>query len=243
MKKVLYLSLSTCILVLSCKKSEDVQPLPSAENSELVFTITHAVDGVDLLADTILYVNDAGNQYSVNRLWYYLSQIALIRSDSSLLPVKDYQFIDAFNAGNLSFTVPSVVQGDYIGLAFYIGLDSALNQTNALPALVENLNMEWPVAMGGGYHFMKLEGHYHQNDSLFGYAIHLGRNEALVTCRLYSPISLRAGRATIRMRMNLNEWYRSPQIYDFNVDGNYSMGNMQAMSKLARNGSDVFTLY
>ncbi len=40
--------------------------------------------------------------------------------------------------------------------------------------------------------------------------------------------------------MNINEWYKNPEIYDFNTDGGYSMGNMMAMMKIAGNGADVF---
>lgn len=40
--------------------------------------------------------------------------------------------------------------------------------------------------------------------------------------------------------MNLNEWFRNPFIYDFNIDGNYSMGSSAAMAKLKANGVDIF---
>jgi hypothetical protein len=50
-----------------------------------------------------------------------------------------------------------------------------------LSTTLDNLNMAWPTAMGGGYHFLKMEGHY--LDSLNtnqGYAIHIGKNENLM---------------------------------------------------------------
>ena len=41
--------------------------------------------------------------------------------------------------------------------------------------------MAWPTAMGGGYHFMKVEGHYlDTSNTIQGFAIHLGKNNNLV---------------------------------------------------------------
>jgi uncharacterized protein YwgA len=42
--------------------------------------------------------------------------------------------------------------------------------------------------------------------------------------------------------MNINEWYANPAVYDFEVDGNYSMGLSAAMLKLSKNGKDVFSI-
>ena len=36
--------------------------------------------------------------------------------------------------------------------------------------------MAWPDVMGGGYHFLKLEGHYKKDSLLAGYAMHIGQN-------------------------------------------------------------------
>ena len=58
-------------------------------------------------------------------------------------------------------------------------LDSSTKSNRTLPATVENLQMEWPVPMGGGYHFRSLKAHSltvvwvmvyhaHRNKYLFG---------------------------------------------------------------------------
>jgi len=42
--------------------------------------------------------------------------------------------------------------------------------------------------------------------------------------------------------MNMNEWFKNPAVYDFNMDGNYSMSSMMAMEKLMMNGADVLKI-
>ncbi len=241
MKKYLFVFLGMSIL-FSCKKDkDDVVPNGGTVNS-LNINLSYEVDGQALLFDTLLYTNDASSQFGVSRMWYYLSRIYLIKSDSSTVFLKDFQFIDAARISTNQIKLSAIPPGNYIGMKFNIGLDSSQNITNALPLTTDNLNMEWPVQMGGGYHFMKFEGHASDTTGDYGFAMHLGLNPYLVKCSIWSPIVVPIGDANINMVMNLNEWFRNPEIYDFNVDGNYSMGVMDAMIKLKNNGSDVFTI-
>jgi hypothetical protein len=102
--------------------------------------------------------------------------------------------------------------------------------------------MEWPVLMGGGYHFMMLEGHFADSSGTPGFAMHLGTNASLCPVNITDTFSLTQDDFTLHINMNINEWFRTPYVYDFNVDGNYIMGNIQSMSKIAANGFDAFTI-
>lgn len=104
--------------------------------------------------------------------------------------------------------------------------------------------MAWPDAMGGGYHFMKMEGYFLDKSGLNknGYAMHLGNNFNLIKVDINIPISITGETQNKTLTMNINEWYKNPSFYDFEIDGNYSMGVPNAMSKLAQNGKDVFTV-
>ncbi len=136
----------------------------------------------------------------------------------------------------------SIPVGIYSSVTFYIGLDSLTNKTGILPNSLENINMAWPDMMGGGYHFMKMEGHFlDSTNTINGYAMHLGKNPNLVTININKQINLKINQEK-KLIMNINEWYKHPLIYDFNVDGNYSMSVMSAMMKLSKNGKDVFTI-
>ena len=61
---------------------------------------------------------------------------------------------------------------DYISISFTMGLDSSKNITNLF--LNENFfpSFSWPEFLGGGYHYMQLEGDF--NTILQGYATHTG---------------------------------------------------------------------
>ncbi len=229
-------------LLTACKKDEEETPTPAPTSSTVTFSLQHEVDGDALVYNTQWYNHPAGSYtYSVTRLFYYLSDVRLVKADSSTVLLKDFQYVDAEQSQFCSFSASSVPLDDYIGLKFNIGLDSVLNQTDALPATSENQGMEWPVPMGGGYHFMKFEGYY--TDTVqHGFAMHLGRNENLVSTAIWQRVAVQSTAVNFTMTMNLNEWFRNPAIYDFNVDGSSSMGSMPAMMKLAMNGPDVFRL-
>jgi len=244
MKKYLFPVVAAAVLLMGgCKSDKDEEPQPAAVSSSLAFKIGYQVDTKNLFFDSLMYVNDAGNPYSVYMLEYFLTEISLIKPDSSVLKIQSCQYIDAAVSSTSQFTISNIPDGNYIGIAFNIGVDSAHNVTGGLPNTINNNNMEWPEPMGGGYHFMKFEGHFVSNDTLYGFNMHLGMNENLVRIRLYSPVSFNHSPLVYSMKMNPNEWFRNPSVFDFNTDGNYTMGNDSAMHKLAVNGTDVFTRY
>ena len=239
--KRISLALLFVFVFFSCKKEKDnSQPVTAESSLEIKFRFE--VDDVPLTFNSLVYVNEAGNQYSVNTIVFYLSQISLMREDSTYVPLKDYVYVDASSTGTLEFTAHSIPEGCYTGLSFNIGIDSAHNVPGGLAATPENLAMEWPVPMGGGYHFLRLEGYFADSSGTPGFAMHLGTNACL--CKIQLPLSLclSGQTSTKTLVMNVNEWFRNPAVFDFNIDGNYIMGNAAAMQKLSANGIDVFTV-
>ncbi|MFN8143729.1 MAG: MbnP family protein [Bacteroidia bacterium] len=241
MKKIFISVISLAVLLGGCKKDSETEPTPLTPNS-FTITISHSVDAQSLYFDSLMYTNEAGYNYSVSRVWYYLSNLKLIKSDSSEIKISDYLFVDAAQSSTCKMNLSSVPEGSYIGIAYSIGLDSSTNQTGALPATVENLQMEWPVPMGGGYHFLKFEGSFIDSSLSYGFTMHIGTNTYLVNGKAWRNFSIGSGNNQINLAMNLNEWFRNPMVYDFDMDGNYSMGNMMAMDKLMKNGADVFNI-
>ena len=240
MKTYIFVALSLVLIISSCKKDEETTPSP--DPSTLNIQVSHAVDANVLYFDSLLYTNEAGYDYAISRVWYYLSNVRIIRSDSSEIKILDYRFIDVSRPTLGNIDIGSVAKGSYIGLAYCIGLDSASNQSYSLPATTDNQNMEWPDGMGGGYHFLKFEGHFVDSGNTFGFAMHIGTNNYLVNGKLWAPITLGDGVNTLNVEMNMNEWFKNPAVYDFNMDGNYSMSSMMAMEKLMMNGADVLKL-
>lgn len=224
------------LYLLSCNRDEI--PL----SSSLTLQLDYTVDQKNLFIDTSWYINSAGNSFTINHLEYYISGITFIRSAGDSVRISDYFYIDATKAEYASIQIRNIPMGSYESLVLHIGLLPDQNISYALPPTIENSNMAWPGMMGGGYHFMKLEGYLIQNTQQVGYAVHLGNNPHLVRCVIPMPFHLYAGHQNAKLVMNINEWFDHPSRYDLIQDGNYTMGDSLLMSKVAKNGQDVFTL-
>jgi len=230
------------LFISSCTKDYNIVPEKTDEGLSLKLNINYKVDGFPLIFDTIMYHNLAGNNYGVTRLEYYISNITFHSTSGKDFALKNIFYMNARTPSTNSISIDHVPAGQYTDITLNIGIDSANNKTNSLPNTSENINMAWPSSMGGGYHFMKLEGYYVNTPSTTGFTMHLGQNTSLVTCLIQQPFQVSSSTSEIKLSMNLNEWFCSPIMYDFNADGNFIMGDMQAMGKITANGIDVFTL-
>jgi hypothetical protein len=237
--RTLFLVAGMIVFFSACKKDDEALPTPVPPNN-LNFSLSYEVDGQAAVADTILYTTDAGYPYSVVSLRYYLSEITLIKSDGTPVAIKAYHYASLTDATTKTFSISAPPQGSYKGISFNIGIDSVHNVADGLPINNANIDMIWPEPMGGGYHFMKFEGYYTDSTGTYGYAMHLGNNANIVTIALDTNFTIGTGDLSMPLIMNLNEWFRNPAIYDFNIDGNYSMSSPAAMAKLTSNGHDVF---
>lgn len=236
--KVFWLATITVFMlgIPSCKKDE------KPASGDINVQMSYHFDGATALLDTLAFAHPAGYTYSLNRLQFYLSGFEFTNEAGGKFSSSGVLYFDMKKPEFSSGMIAGVPGGTYTSVRFYLGLDSIQNKSNALPATTENINMAWPDGMGGGYHFMKLEGYYKNNAGTYGYAMHLGRNPNLVVINLPLNHFKVNGNKNFRLIMNIQEWFKNPAIYDFDTDGNYSMGSMVAMNKLKNNGADVFTV-
>lgn len=226
------------VLVSGCKRDEDEEPAPT--DTSFNVRLEFHMDGVPLEFDTMKFQTAAGYPYSVDRLQFYLSAFEFERNDGSKVTSDEVVYVDAFENKGILFKLTKIPQGTYKSATFLVGLDSLHNITGALENNLDNMNMAWPTMMGGGYHFMKFEGYYTSNDTAYGFAMHMGKNQHLVHTGVTKNMVINNASDTLKLRMNLNEWFKNPHIYDFNIDGSGSMYNDAAMLKLKENGADVF---
>lgn len=233
--KPVFFAFSLIVLLISACKKEDSTDVGFAD---LSIHLSFEVDGAPLAFDTLRYINDAGEQYSVTRLEYFLSNFRFYKNGLPLFSKDTTIYVNARNTG--SFLLRQLPAGSFDSIACYIGIDSANNVHGNLPQTTEIVGMEWPDMMGGGYHFLKLEGHWQDTAGTPGYAMHLGTNMMLVHAGSSVGYTVRSGATnSINLVMNLNEWYRNPANYSFDQDGVYTMGDMMLMTKIAHNGADV----
>ena len=203
----------------------------------------HTVAAAALEPEDIRYTNAAGNEYGVTRLEYIVSDIALETASGQRVELAAFHYRNAFEHAtrNVSAQVPG---GAYTALHFTFGLDEAQNKTGALPSVDHFNNMAWPGPMGGGYHYMRLEGLFRTADGTGAFLTHTGPTGGAdfsfaVSLPLFLTVS--GDEWAIAVVMDLNEWYDAPFRYDFSGRGGI-MGNADAQRTLRENGATAFSL-
>ena len=237
------ISLMLVLLMAACTDHE--------RHGSLTLSVLHEEDGTPLIMDVLRYTNEAGNPYLVNEVQWFISNLELEDYDGNRVMLAETWYIDTNIPETQTLRVSEVPTHCYQYLRFTFGLNDDDNRSGAFSNPPES-NMFWPDELGGGYHYMKLNGKYQNADSLLvPLAIHLGRGQNASLTEFYDnsftvelPIDLEvyAGRDySIGIVMNINKWFRSPHVYDFNAFGSAIMQNQQAQQLLKENGADVFT--
>ncbi len=227
------LGLAACLLVVSCRPDKAV---------DTGVNLYHVV-GVDLLSmDSVRYSNAVGNAFSVTRLEYYLSGFELMDTEGEVTALDGVYYVNAQEATTHDLSLGKLNPGTYQQLTFNIGLAPDINDLSKLPNTLENTGMQWPEMMGGGLHFMKMEGHFMDSvGAKSGYAIHLGTGIALTPVTINQSFVISESDPRLDLTMDLLEWYKNPIDYDLN-GANVTMGDTVLMQLIRDNGSDVFTL-
>ena len=238
MKKTL-LTLTVIGLVLtSCEKDKPIA-------TDITINFTHTVDGSDLITNSMIYTNEAGENYDVQTLKYLISNITL-HDDLGYTVLKDIHFIDISDESTFSFTYDNVPNNNYYAISYRMGFDTTKNISNLYVNENYHTAMAWPDMMGGGYHYMKLEGDF--NDSLSGYGTHTGGTMGMdYSFNNIDDISLIVtddlGNVDVNINMEINNWYKTPNQIEFSTYGMGIMGNMQMQMDLKQNGmTDVFSI-
>ena len=232
------IAIVTLILLTSSCKSD--KPTPNASSATI--DVQHTVDNREISNGKLNYLNAANNQYSITRLEYYLSNFRFIKENGEVVKRDQVFYVDAFDSTTHRLFFDQLPAAQYTSVLYNFGLTSDQNISNSLPNTNENANMFWPTMMGGGYHFMKLEGRYKDSTALTGYAIHLGTNVCTLELTSEVNVSSVVDPILLELYMNVNEWFTNPKDYDFVIDGRYTMGDTALMTHIIDNGQTVFTL-
>ncbi len=220
------------------------------KHGSLSLFVAHEVDGQTLVTDTLCYKNEAGNLYQVDEVQWFMSNLEMEDCQGKWIPLADVWYIDTNFPERTVLHIADLPANTYRTLRFTFGLNDTDNRSGRFNNPPES-NMFWPDELGGGYHYMKLNGKYLTADSLLApLAIHLGRGQNTELTEFYDnsfvvelPIDLTVSEHqdnTLGLVFNLNNWFRSPHVYDFNVFGSAIMQNQEAQSILKNNGNDVF---
>lgn len=212
--------------------------------------VSHEIDGQPLVTDTLRYVNEAGNHYLVNEVQYFLTQLEIEDVQGRWIPLTEAWYVDSNIPESTKIQITDVPINTYRTMRFTFGLNDIENRSGRFSNPPES-NMFWPDEIGGGYHYMKLNGKYLTADSLLApLAIHLGRGQNADLTEFYDnsfvvelPIDFtitESRGSTLGLIFNLNNWFRNPNVYDFNTYGSAIMQNQEAQHILKENGNDLF---
>ena len=234
MKKLCTLAL--IIFFSSCEKND------SSTNLSIHFN--HTVNSsTSLELDSTSYLNSSSQSYTVNRLWYLISDLKLHKSNGELVDIEDIHFVDVNNRETTVIDFGTIDEGIYNMISFTFGLDSSKNVDNQYVNDSWHSDMFWPPMMGsGGYHYMKLEGTYDTINQF--YNCHTGPTMGSdYSFNVELPIDFNTNDTEgimLNIIMNVNNWFENPN--NFVLSSNGIMMNMGAQMQLKQNGqADVFS--
>ena len=165
----------------------------SAAASDLTLAVNLRWQGAPVVVPAANLPGAPGQTLHLTRFAAIVSGVELVRPDGGVVQFDgQYGFLDA-ESGRLSFALRNVPEGDYVGLAFQIGLPAALNHADParwlaghpLNPIVNGLHWSW----AGGYIFAAIEGRWRAGagDSLAaaerGFSYHLATDERLMRVR------------------------------------------------------------
>jgi hypothetical protein len=250
--------------ISSCK--EDNPPdIPEESTGKIVFHFYHQIDGYSIDFDTLIYENAAGNPYLVNEIQYFISDVTLYNSDGTEFLIddwKDIHYVDTDLPATHTWEVfDKIPVGTYDSVAFTFGFSEEKNISFMFVNPPESY-MFWPEFLGGGYHYLKLNGKWleeGQTTQTTPFDFHMGIGQIYYSypdsitgfIHNYFRVSLPGSgfdlaegeQKEMNIIMNVENWFQHPHVYDHDVWGGYIMQNQDAMQKAKENGSNVFSTY
>jgi len=250
MKKIQRLLPIILLCFIACNDDDD----NSTSEVTVDFTFSHHWD--DIIIDqnnltTINVTNANGETLNFTRLRYLVSRFQLERNDGTTYAFNGYKFTDMSDADSYNFTPSNntIPTGTYT-LKFIWGFNEEDNINGAYLDL-NSASWNWPAQLGGGYHFLQMDGQYNSNTSPSNYNYHNGMarvsenppvyEQNFAEIALSTPIEITSN-TTINIEMNIAEFFKNPHTWDLNVYDTPLMPNYTAQKMMQDNVATVFSL-
>jgi len=259
MKADILLKILLITLIVSCASCTEPSPEPDQPFGKIAFRFHHYCDGLELEYDVRKYTNAAGNEYMVNEIQYFISDVYLNRTGNDYLigAWKDIHYVDSDIESSQEWIVyDDLTTQYYTGIRFTFGISESKNYSLMFTDPPESL-MFWPEYLGGGYHYMKLNGKWLDTNGLerpYNFHLGIGQEYDAVSGDItgfiqnYFEVEVPAssfviypGETTyIDLVMHVDRWFANPHTYDHNYWGGDIMQKQEAMKVGCENGQDVF---
>lgn len=255
------------ILILITLLSLTVACVPKKEPKEEISPFKGALSvSFDFKYDTLpfalntAYLISSGEEIKVSEIQYFISNMVLHKDDGTTEKVSsdDYvHYIDIATPTSLMWKLNQPVkQGVYTALSFTFGFEPSYNVSNRFANPPESL-MFWPEVLGGGYHYMKLNGKWKipgaSTDTNFGVHMGIGQtwsngqtvafhhNQFTAKDTVFFFIA-QGGSTQLNITMDVKQWFENPVVWNFSQFGGAIMQNQTAMETLKGNGWNVFSV-
>ena len=248
--KRIFLLLCITLIFASCAEDNDDNKKASASVN---FKFSHnwdstPINSVNLATETVTNAN--GEVINMVRLRYLVSKFQLVNGDGNIYSFDGYKFTDLENVNTYDFlpennTIPT---GTYT-LKFVWGFNEEDNiDGNYLD--LNSASWNWPAMLGGGYHFLQLDGLYNLDSTPSPFNFHNGTarvsidnfEQNFAVIELDTPIIINDN-ATININMNIAELFKNPITWDLNVLDTPLMPNYDAQKMMQQNVKSVFSIH
>ncbi len=257
-KQSILLMVVMSLMMFACEKKEGE---PDVAPGHIALKFEHRIDGQPLVYDQMIYKNKAGNEYLVNEIQYFISDITLQDEEGNKIILdawEDIIYVDTDLPGTHLHQFPDELSpGTYILHSFTFGISEEKNQSLMFVNPPESL-MFWPELLGGGYHYMKLNGKWLDTlGQISPFNFHLGIGQIYISypdvidhyVQNYFDVTpvcpefeITAGQTSnLTIVMNVENWFQSPNTYNHDDWGGDIMQNQEAMHLGCENGWDVFS--
>jgi len=245
MKKILIL-LFAIPFIVACSSDDDANTvsvtLKFSQNWE-----GNPVTASDL-ASTV-YTNELGDQLNISRLRYLISKMELKNANGDVITLGGFQLVDLSNPETFTFeSIAAIAPGVYT-FSFVYGFNEQDNQSGIYPEL-NQASWNWPDMLGGGYHFLQLDGNYNVNTEPAPFNFHNGTARAgendfeqnFVVFNFPNTLNINSNTNTIEIKMDISEWFKNPHIWDLNQFNTNLMINYTAQIMMNENAGSVFKI-
>lgn len=252
MRRLLAIIVLSMVVFTSCVEED----IPGLQSTSVSLNFKHDWDGTNVSSanfNAIQYFNENNDELSIEKLRYLISDFTFHKSNGETIVVEGYNLVDVTNDNNLTYVLPAQIPvGTYSNVSFTFGFENDDN-TDGAYADLNSASWNVPTMLGGGYHFMQLEGKFINNvASDQGYQYHAIRavdntdpmnlifQDTFFTVNLGEVIV--HNNSSVDVKMNIAEWFKNPHSWDLNNLNSMLMPNFNAQVKMYDNGQDAFSL-
>jgi len=258
-KFTILITIIAAILIVSSCDNNSADPIVSSGKLKLEFL--HNIDGQPIIYDSLMYFNEAGNHYLVSEIQYFISDVTLHQSDGTTLLLdswEDIHYVDTdIDETKTYYLKDDIASGDFSRISFTFGINEEKNNSLMFVNPPKSF-MFWPENLGGGYHYLKLNGKWiNELEQVSPYNFHLGIGQIYYSypdsitgfVQNYFTVEMpellfdikENETTTLQIVMNVDSWFSSPHTYDHNQWGGDIMQKQDAMAQAVENGHNVFS--